>query len=388
MSKSVEKSINLFTSELQKRIDLFNSSAVSSNIESNRSNFNELNRIFNKYTECAIQDISLSDLYMFELEDIKEILVLIGTNDSLIDELLDRIKHDDINSYEIIKNNVTMYVKNYLSINETQNELISSKIEEYQKYIKLFEEKDYQKLFDDVNSLLQLMTSLGMENEDKWRILKFIAEKNNRAFDVDENEINILSKCNETINKYMPDELTEYHKSIINSLKNTEIDIELIPEIAASIAEKEGINKYDVQNILVGLTLSSLRENYESTHNQNSLEDIKYVLSFVVPVNVEIIMEAKGILESEREFMSNCIESGNIDFDYYQNATITELENAYNSREIAIDLKKLPILKTIEDTLDHIDKCEDSEEEYNLCCSTLVELIDAYNLVDKKKKEL
>lgn len=391
MSKSVEKSLNVFTSELKKRIDLFSSSIVSSNVESNRDSFNELIKIMANYTDTPVEKLSLSELYQVELDDIKRILELIGTDINLIDELVEKIETDgnDLGVYEVIRTNVTLYAKNFLSINETQNEVITSNIQVYQRYIDLIEQQDFEKLFEDINDLMHIMTTLGLGEEDKWPILVYVAQKNNQTVRA-KADVNIVSKCCEIINKYTSEEPTDFQNRIMRHISNNElVDMDLIPSIAERIAYEENYNKYDVQNCLVGLVLNTLIDEYaKEDSREDVLTDIKDALSFVIPVTDEIILTAREVLEESREFMSNCIDSGNVDYDYYQNTTITELEEKYNSREIAIDLKKLPILKTISETLDHIESCAVDSEEYNLCCSTLVELIDAYNLVNEKKKEL
>lgn len=392
MSKSIDKSIEIFINQLQARIDLFNSSTVSSNVDNNRDNFNKLIEIISGYTDIPVQDITLSELYQFSLIDIKKILKLIGTEPSLIDELIDKIKLDskDLSVYELIRTNITLYAKNFLSINETQNELIASKIEQYQKYIDLFKNKNYEGLFDQVNDLMHIMTSISLGDEDMWPILRYIAQKNAKIVKNTKIDVNVLSKAYYIINKYIPEEPTSIHQTIVKYISNNEIDIDLIPSIAESIATEEQCSKYDVQNCLVSFILSTLCDEYTKSgdNKEELISSIKDVLEFIIPATNEIIMISKEILKESRGFMSNCIESGNTDFEHYQNTTITELAQEYDSRETAIDLKKIPILKTISETLDHIEKCTVDSEEYNLCCSTLVELIDTYNLVDEKKKDL
>lgn len=391
MSKSIKESIEVFITELQARIDLFSSSIVSSNVDSNRDNFNELVEIISGYTNTPVENITLSDLHQVSLIDIKKILKLIGTESKLINEIINKIKDDpnNLNIYEVIRTNISLYAKNYLSINETQNALIASKIKEYQKYIDLIVNENFKELFEDINGLEHVMTSINLENEDKWRILRYVAQMNYQH-GMSEEYVNLVSKCNEIISKYIPEEPTDIHRKIIKYISDSGLDIDLIPTIAEKIAFENNYNKYDIQNCLVSLVLSTLCDEYTKKEEEREeiLLNIKDVLTFVIPVTNEIIMTSKEILESSAEFMSNCIESGNTDFDHYQNTTITELAHEYNSREIAIDLKKLPILKTIAETLDHIERCVIDSEEYNLCCSTLVELTDAFYLIDEKKRDL
>lgn len=391
MSKSVKKSLQTFITELQARIDLFSSSAVSSNVDSNRENFNKLIEIISGYTDTPVENITLSELYQFSLIDIKKILKIIGTKSSLIDELINEIKKDDnsLSAYKEIKKIISIYAKSFLSINETQSELITSKIEEYQKYIDLVTTDNFNEKFENQDELIHVMNSIGLEDEDKWRILEYVAQKNCQ-YTNNEEEANIISKCNDIISKYIPDEPTDVHRKIAKYISDNGLDIDLIPTVAEKIALENNQNKYDIQNCLVSIVLSTLCDEYMETsdNREELLLNIKDVLRFVIPVTNEIIMTSKEILESSAEFMSNCIDSGNTDYSHYQNTTITELEREYNSREIAIDLKKLPILRTISETLDHIEKCVIDSEEYNLCCSTLVELIDTFYLVDEKKKDL
>ncbi|MDE6292838.1 MAG: hypothetical protein K2L98_04070 [Bacilli bacterium] len=64
---------------------------------------------------------------------------------------------------------------------------------------------------------------------------------------------------------------------------------------------------------------------------------------------------------------------------------ISQIEEMGYDHETAVDLKTLPVIKSISETLDRLDKLERENPEYNVCIDMLNQLIEGYHKYIEKK---
>jgi hypothetical protein len=398
MGKSMSfDSVETFVKELKARIDLFNSSTISSNIDNNRKSYEEIIYIISSYTDTPIEKLKISDLKDISLVDIKKILKLIGASDDLINELVSSIKNDTNSKkiYEIIKNKIVDYCTNYISINNTQNSIISKNIEEYQKYIDMLESKQFTEVFTDIDGLMKLMQSVNLPESDRAQILKVIASRNVNA---PINQDILLVSSQNIVNKYLEDTNSKTYEAVAKYLKRNTIDLDNIDEIVKDISESNNLPLIDVNNTLISMILNNEinyyyiaeTDYYNSTQDINELNDTKDTISYlnkkIMSVGNEYILEAKSILESNCESYINSINEGYTNFEEYSELTESELTSIYGSKELANDLKKMVIIREISNTLDTLDNVIVDTEKYNQCISLLNELIDLYEQYNEINK--
>ena len=102
--------------------------------------------------------------------------------------------------------------------------------------------------------------------------------------------------------------------------------------------------------------------------------------------SVKRYKELEAFIENNEEFYNSYKENNKDDLTKFIDLSISEIESDEISHDMAVDLKTLPIIKTISETLDKIDRLFDESDDYELCCEILAELITAYkNLLMKKE---
>ena len=406
MSKNINKSVENFIKELQLRINLLNSNSTRANL--NEKNYKKLNQLVKTYINRSPFSLTTTDIVEFKAKDIKEILSIIGLDDDSIKNIIDNFDKNVIdfkntysqtklvsatNYFEEIRKMIENYLMDYRQINDAQNDTFEKKTEEYQKYIEIFESEDYDSLFEDFDSLFKLMNNLAISSEDKWQILKFIADKN-LAYEKEEIvDINLAKKVYDIVSKYL---LVENNLvSIVKKeLSKDDMDIDLIPHIASEIAKGKSLNTQTVKNCICALVPNSLFDYYkraiDSDEDKEVVSSIRLmiedVLKFYVKEENEVIKEARLIVENNEEFYNSYKENNKDDLTKFIDLSISEIESDEISHDMAVDLKTLPIIKTISETLDKIDRLFDESDDYELCCEILAELITAYkNLLMKKE---
>ena len=406
MSKNINKSVENFIKELQLRINLLNSNSTRANL--NEKNYKKLNQLVKTYINRSPFSLTTTDIVEFKVKDIKEILSIIGLDDDSIKNIIDNFDKNVIdfkntysqtklvsatNYFEEIRKMIENYLMDYRQINDAQNDTFEKKTEEYQKYIEIFESEDYDSLFEDFDSLFKLMNNLAISSEDKWQILKFIADKN-LAYEKEEIvDINLAKKVYDIVSKYL---LVENNLVTIvkKELSKDDMDIDLIPHIASEIAKGKSLNTQTVKNCICALVANSLFDYYkhaiESDEDKEVVSSIRLmiedVLKFYVKEENEVIKEARLIVENNEEFYNSYKENNKDDLTKFIDLSISEIESDEISHDMAVDLKTLPIIKTISETLDKIDRLFDESDDYELCCEILAELITAYkNLLMKKE---
>lgn len=406
MSKNINKSVENFIKELQLRINLLNSNSTRANL--NEKNYKKLNQLVKTYINRSPFSLTTTDIVEFKAKDIKEILSIIGLDDDSIKNIIDNFDKNVIdfkntysqtklvsatNYFEEIRKMIENYLMDYRQINDAQNDTFEKKTEEYQKYIEIFESEDYDSLFEDFDSLFKLMNNLAISSEDKWQILKFIADKN-LAYEKEEIvDINLAKKVYDIVSKYL---LVENNLVTIvkKELSKDDMDIDLIPHIASEIAKGKSLNTQTVKNCICALVANSLFDYYkraiDSDEDKEVVSSIRLmiedVLKFYVKEENEVIKEARLIVENNEEFYNSYKENNKDDLTKFIDLSISEIESDEISHDMAVDLKTLPIIKTISETLDKIDRLFDESDDYELCCEILAELITAYkNLLMKKE---
>lgn len=380
-----DKSINAFLEELKNRIELLSGNKVTENIDN--SKINEINSILGHYNISDERELSARDLMAVSKDDIQKLLTFVGQTNDSIDYMMNRLDE----YYESIANIVNKYITDFISIGTNQAQMFNEKINLYQKYINLFEQSEFKEPFDEINELSRIMSEVGLPDEDKWKILAYIAEQNNKT--VEDTDINLCSRINTEMEKleyYLSNE--EVSKIIKTKLETEEIDIDTIPTIASNLKEQTGLPLEIMINIVSVLIASNLFRQFEISGNKEDKEELKEiintVLSYVTDVLDPVIYASEKIKNEKLEFYYNSINNG-IDetmIKEYMELPLSEIEGANISREYAIDLKELSVLKAIFETLETVSSVDFDTPEYQKIINILKKLNEQYRILEEKKE--
>lgn len=385
MAIPVSKSIKTFLEELKNRIELLSGSKVTENIDNCK--INEINSILSHYDISDEREMNSHDLMMLPKNEIKKLLTYVGQTPDSIDYMMNRLDE----YYESIANIINKYITDFISIGTSQAQMFNEKINLYQKYINLFEQQIFKEPFNEINELSRVMAEVGLPDEDKWKILAYIAEQNNAT--IGDTDINLGSQINEEMDKieyYLRDE--EVNKILKARLETEEVDIDTIPTIASSLKEATGLPLEVLINIISVLISSNLFHQFEISGNKEDKQELKElinsVLSHLTEVKNPAVYEAEKIKGEKFEFYYNSINNG-IDetmIKEYMDKPLSEIEGVDISREYAIDLKELSVLKAIFETLETASSKKDDSPEYQKIINVLKKLNEQYRILEDKKE--
>lgn len=385
MELLVSSSIKSFLEELKKRIELLSSSKVTENIDN--SNYNELMKELSRYGIASENEINEENLKNINVKELEKILTLADTNQETIEYLIHKAGDSLSKVVEILKK----YINDFNRIDSNQTEMINEKISLYQKYITLFETENLSQPFEELNEIAKIMSEVGLPDQDKWRILEYIAIVNTQT--IDEVDINLsirIEREYEKIKDYLEDE--NIKSLLARKFANEEIDIDTIPTIASDLANSLEIDPDIVNNIVVVSLASNMldklnkvdKEEYQSEY----IAIINDILEFIVVLHKPCVYEARKIKANTQEFYYNSIENG-IDeemINSYLETPISLIETDNISHEHAIELKELSVLKPLYETLITVESLDKSSPEYDKATSILSKLVEQYQLLERKKE--
>lgn len=411
MEPKILESVNRLVDELKKRIELLTSNTTRANL--NEDSYNAIINIIDSYIHTVPSRLTVDDFINFKIDDVESILNYIGLpeeeknkillvynsnvysiqNTSLETRIVELTKY-----FENIIKIILDYVTDYEEIHNNQEELQSTKVTEYKRYIELFTADEFTRLFEEeeIEKLLKLMTNFAISISDRQHILQYIALKNlhvpvldNEIFD--EDYINMYHQVTTIVDKHLIAN-SEEKEIIMHELENMDVDIDLIPSIAESISEKHGLKYNQTKNIMTAIILNSLFNGYTKALENDDSEE--YIASFkskiedVLKIDLvdenRLVEEARAILAEKQEFYKNSILNDS-DVDKYVDLLISEIEEMGYDFDTAIDFKSLPLIKSMSETLDQIDHLEEGSADYNLACDMLSQLIESYHKLLSKK---
>ena len=388
MAPELKKSIESFSKELKNRIEVLSSNKVTENVDN--ANIDEIKNILSKYNIASDKSIKLNDIKRIEIEDLRTLLSLIGQKDDSINYLFSKLEEH----LDKICDLINTYIIDFAKIEKNQTEAINEKITLYQKYIELFEKDELEEPFRDINEISKVIAEIGLPNEDKWRILQHIAVSNNKTVKSIDPKLSVrVSECMTSVSSYLENE--ETFNIIKSKLSKVEIDPEIIPTIASELANETEINEKIMTNIIASITADNLFERLKETEDVNEqtelITQIESVLDFVNNLEEPIVAEAKEIKNATFDFYYNSLVNGITEdkIKEYLDKTITELmETDKISREHAIELKELAVLKPIYETLDTIALIDEENDVYKKAVGILKKLVEQYRLLENKKNNI
>lgn len=397
MSKSIKSSIDEFVNELQARIDLLNSSLVSSNVSSNKESIEKIQEIVKLYTETPLQNLTISDVYSISLIDIKKLLKLIGRSSEYIEETLEMLKKNgkDLNIYEAIRKMIVDYVSEFYSMQKSQGAVISNSIQEYQRIIDLLSTDSTFELADDINHLMNIMNSVNLANDSKGKILAHIANKNSQNY-IEKMNYDISKLMNSMMSKYYPEKDSLEYKIISEYPFRGDESVSEISVISSKLCRKTKCSYSLVYNSILAYLADLLSEEFYGEDNISKKTELKdYITSLIqsiIGIEEEIIQTSSASVDEYLDIFESLKEEGYTSYEEYEKLSLDELSGKYGSIDIAIQLKKSAIIKNIIENIQTIKSIdlrnlsEEEEEEYYLTLDKLSELETILDELEENEK--
>lgn len=397
-------SVQNLVSELSARIELLTSTQVRANL--NPKTFNKITDIIKKYTKRTPQELKPQDIALFKVDDMKLLLETMGVNNEEINRIIIRFNPNvykyqsgdisvEIDKYfEKIRNMIVNYILDYQDINNNQQAAQNEKVAEYRRYITLLTSKTLEEPFDDFEGLIKLMSTLAIPSEDKWKILVHVAEQNLRTAKLSMSDINYAKKISDLVTKYIKPN-PELVSVVEKALYRNDTDIDLIPTLAENIAKDTEASVEVVQNIIVTILAVNVHKNYINVleTNKPSADNLKDMLDAIleqlISPDLEIINRSSAILDENASLIATSKDILDADILRYVDKSLSEIEEEGRTREEAIDYKKLPILKTLAETLDKVSTLTEEDNDYLSCIEILKGLNESYaSIINRMEKEL
>ena len=400
----IKKSVDNFVKELQNKInDLSNMREQNKKLT---SDYEHICEIINRYIIVGSPlglrkgDIIFEDVLKFNPRDLKEILELIGCNDKKIIESYDEKRTEYLNTRNSLKKEelakyftsilamIDHYIEEYNVRYVNQVNFETSKAEKYKRYIDMFTSKEFSYSFgeNELKELKLLMSECSLDSYTKAQILEYVNIK----------AIDFALKGNKTVDDY--DFKSHVYYLVANYLKDEKyvnmvrkemppIDYEtlvFIKEEGKKIASKYGLDPSKTINTLVALAINSLYKKYEycienSDNEEISIETnplreaIKMLEGFFVNAEQETInMATSLVVEYEKDLNEHSDEA-----EMFLDKTMEEILELGYSKEKAIVLKTLPLIKGIKESIDILADLR-YEEEIKERTTYLVELMNMY----------
>lgn len=400
----IKKSVDNFVKELQNKInDLSNMREQNKKLT---SDYEHICEIINRYIIVGSPlglrkgDIIFEDVLKFNPRDLKEILELIGCNDKKIIESYDEKRTEYLNTRNSLKKEelakyftsilamIDHYIEEYNVRYVNQVNFETSKAEKYKRYIDMFTSKEFSYSFgeNELKELKLLMSECSLDSYTKAQILEYVNIK----------AIDFALKGNKTVDNY--DFKSHVYYLVANYLKDEKyvnivrkemppIDYEtlvFIKEEGKKIASKYGLDPSKTINTLVALAINSLYKKYEycienSDNEEISIETnplreaIKMLEGFFVNAEQETInMATSLVVEYEKDLNEHGAEA-----EMFLDKTMEEILELGYSKEKAIVLKTLPLIKGIKESIDILADLR-YEEEIKERTTYLVELMNMY----------
>ena len=384
MAIQTNMSIVSFLKELKTRIELLSSNKITENI--NNSNIDKINDILSHYNISPNKEISFYEISLISEDDIVSLLSLVGQTANSIKYILNELDE----YYERIAAIINKYIMDFISIGATQTQMLNDTITLYKKYIDLFEQDNFKEPFSDINEISRVMSEVGLPDEDKWKILAYVACANNQTVaDTDINLGVLIDQESQRIESYLND--SKISETIKKRLEKEVVDIDTIPTLASELSLDTNLEKDVLINIISVIVASNLFIRFENSGNKEDKEElkelIKLILENIVPLKNPAIYEAEIIKRQKIEFYFNSLENGvnEADLKTYVDLSISEIEEKTLSREYAIDLKELAVLKPIFETLNTLESLEYNSPEYQKAINILKKLNEQYRILEEKK---
>lgn len=323
---------------------------------------------------------TLDELFTFDIvknmtpEEIVRIYELIGFQKITVDEVKKEMKNDEyINT---VVNKINNYLLDYKEINETQNSSVDAKINKYQGAIDALLDLDKYIVIDEIEAI---MNSISFPLDEKWKVMINLEERNKNLKLKNESKIifNTKSRISKLESIYFVDEFKYEINVVLKEIHDKEININTINALAFNIANKYNLDETLVTNILITLIAS------DKIKDLSNISYVDRVLDNEVEVEDIVLLKANNKVKKNKK-----LYEGDLSYklkDYQDYLPIDMMEHLNISYAEAIELKLLPLVKSLGEALDTLKKLSVYDSTYQETYDLIYDLVDLIDQLEMKK---
>ena len=368
----------------------------------NIGDYKRLTEILKNYTDKDATELTAFDIKGMTDVDYQDLLRIIGVPEQSTSLMLrqykvysksldDRTSPQEFNEaldyLNLISTKVCEYANEFKTMSAGREDFAKNESDKLLKIKQILSDETNSVIFD-IEELDNSLGELGITTNQRWNILKLIANHNNESLPGRITDLETYKKVLESqkyVNKYL--EFSELVKDYIN--KNG-IDVDTVPLTAQSICAMYDIpNVSIVINIVVGVVSGAYYKEYQNRlaaidqFAEDVKRDINRLCSFIVPEQQIKLDNAEAIVKRKYNQIIEAINNEE-DIFSYNDIYLSDYTDE-ESYEQAKSKKCLPIVYSLAQTLDTYNSERTGVKEKSEAMQMINSLVDANNEIEEKR---
>ena len=360
---------NNFEAEILKDIDIRIDALYQSLGNDNTKSYKKLVEILRNYTDKDATELTAFDIKGINEMDYAEILSILGINPAnnmlmvrqytVYSRALEEKNNPEdfaaaLDYLNIISTKICQYASEFKSVSLAREDYTDSQIRKFTD-LKNVINHDSTSIVSNVKEIEATMDELGTPTEQRWKVLKGIAQDNLKILPgrvADLETYNKVKSSQKYANNYL--EIAMVVKDYIN--KNG-IDVDTVPLTAAEICRIYEIPNIDIiTNIIVGVVSASYYKEYQNRlasldpTAEEVKKDINRLCRFLIDDQTIRLHEAEQIVKTNYNSLMEAIKNEE-DIFSYNDIYLSEFTDE-ETYEQAKSKKVLPIVYSLGQTID------------------------------------
>ena len=397
----MEESINNIINELTKKLSSLDEASQKS--YSIRHGYNTIVKIFDKITITTIDSIQIEDIVRLTPDELEEILTITGKTRDEINKIVlkfnpnkilfegntnSAIKQKELREYfDNIRSIILGFINRYSETTANVAETFEKQRRDINKYLRILTEPNNTEVLEPnlVSEMESFLALNGIPAKDRSNVLGFLNKKIIDTLSVEQSSdlaADVKVKVENLYKRYSIN--NEYLKTVMDYVENENIDVDEIPSIAIDLCTNTDYSIPKMNNTLVAYLAAGMYSEYAKDNDENLLNIIADILKFEVPDKIELLSDARQIVEANKDaYMHALANNENVD-EYVNTYTSTLLDRGYSLNE-AIDKKCLPFIVSLSKLIEKMDKLDSDDPEYKEGLDNVKILVELYNEQQAKK---
>lgn len=399
----MKESINSIINELTKKLSSLDEASQKS--YAIRHGYNTIVKIFDGITITTIDSLQIEDIVRLTPNELEEILRIVGKTDADINKIVlkfnpnkilfegntnSAIKQKELREYfDNIRLAILGYVNRYSETTANVAETFENQRNAINKYLRILTDPNNTEVLEPnvISEMETFLANNGVPAKDRSNVLGFLNKKIIDSLSVEQSSdlaADVKVKVENLYKRYSTN--NEYMSIVTAYVDNESIDVDQIPSIAIDLCTNTELSIPKMNNTLIAYLAAGMYSEYAKENDANILNIISDVLKFEVPDKIELLSDAREIVNANKALYMEALNNNeNID-EYVDTYTSTLIDHGYSLNE-AIDKKCLPFVVSLSKLIDKMDKLETDDPEYKEGFDNIKILVDLYNEQQAKKTQ-
>ena len=397
----MKESINSIINELTKKLSSLDEASQKS--YAIRHGYNTIVKIFDGITITTIDSLQIEDIVRLTPNELEEILRIVGKTDAEINKIVlkfnpnkilfegntnSAIKQKELREYfDNIRLAILGYVNRYSETTANVAETFENQRNAINKYLRILTDPNNTEVLEPnvISEMETFLANNGVPAKDRSNVLGFLNKKIIDSLSVEQSSdlaADVKVKVENLYKRYSTN--NEYMSIVTAYVDNESIDVDQIPSIAIDLCTNTELSIPKMNNTLIAYLAAGMYSEYAKENDANILNIISDVLKFEVPDKIELLSDARKIVNANKALYMEALNNNeNID-EYVDTYTSTLIDHGYSLNE-AIDKKCLPFVVSLSKLIDKMDKFETDDPEYKEGLDNIKILVELYNEQQAKK---